>query len=135
MIYFLIVQAFLLSQMCVAVLICYLCPTEPYIADASTTAVIVTQSPWIWATYLRRNAVSRHDAGLPLTATNTKIQSLQTTSTRLITHALPNSTTAISNARAVSYGTTIINGSSTSWTVSYAATTPCVTDIISCKIV
>ena len=107
------------------------------ISDASTAAVIVTQSPWIWATNLRRSAIRRHDAWLPLTATNTKVQSLQTASsaTRLITHALPNPTTAISNARAVSYGTTTINGTSASWTVTYAATTPCVTDIISGKIV
>lgn len=103
-----------------------------FISDASTAAVTVTQSPWIQATYPRRNAISRHDARLPLTAANTKIQSLQTASSaaRLITYALPNPATAISNARAVGYGTTTINGTTTSWTITYVATIPWVTNIM-----
>ena len=106
MIYFLL---FKLSFLVISIQLCH-----SYISDASTAAIIVTQSPWIQATYPR----SRHDARLPLTATDTKIQSLQTASsaTRLVTHALPNPTTAISNARAVSSGTT------TSWTITYVTT-------------
>ena len=100
------------------------------VLDASATAAVsITQSPWIWPSNNSRNAIRKHDARLPSTTTaNTKIQSLQTSSptARLVTHAIPCTTTAITYAGTICHGSTITYGTNTCRTVTNATTTSCV---------
>ena len=100
------------------------------ILDASAAAAVsITQSPWIWPSNNSRNAIRQHDARLPSTTTaNTKIQSLQTSSptARLVTHAVPCTTTAITYAGTICHGSTVTYGTSTCRTVTNATATSCV---------
>ena len=100
------------------------------VLDASATAAVsITQSPWIWPSNNSWNAIRQHDARLPSTTTaTTKIQSLQTSSptARLVTHAVPCTTTAITYAGTICHGSTITYGTSTCRTVTNATTTSCV---------
>ena len=93
---------------------------------AAAAAVSITQSPWIWPSNNSRNAIRQHDARLPSTTTaTTKIQSVQTSSptARLVTHAVPCTTTANTYAGTICHGSTVTYGTSTCRTVTNATAT------------